>query len=150
MWIGCHIADYDEPWYDETDEETFRPHTGALPADADGILLVRATAVLADGTTLSGFLTPAEESDPAVMQPHVFVEDTAFGFWGGIIGIPESERSRFYAALGKPSATVFPIRVSADEGLAEGVTTMTVAGWPSDAPPKERRKRRWPWSASPE
>ena len=44
VWIGCHTADYDEPWYDDTDEETFRPWTGALPADASqGMLLVRAT-----------------------------------------------------------------------------------------------------------
>jgi hypothetical protein len=27
-WISCHVQDYDEPWYDETDEETFRPWTG--------------------------------------------------------------------------------------------------------------------------
>ena len=23
VWIGCHVADYEEPWYEETDEETF-------------------------------------------------------------------------------------------------------------------------------
>jgi hypothetical protein len=28
VWIACHVADYDEPWYDDTDEETFRPYGG--------------------------------------------------------------------------------------------------------------------------
>ena len=143
-WL--HTADYDEPWYDETNEETFRPHSGALPADpTDGIFLVRATAVLADGTTLGGFLTPAEEPTVGDMQPHVFVKDAPFGFWGGIIGVPEDVRSRFHGMLGKPTETVFPIRIAADEGLARGATVVTVSGWPSDGPPT-RRKRRWPWS----
>jgi hypothetical protein len=30
VWLACHVADYDEPWYDETDEETFRPWSGDL------------------------------------------------------------------------------------------------------------------------
>ena len=30
VWTNCHVADYDEPWYDDTDEETFRPFFGGL------------------------------------------------------------------------------------------------------------------------
>lgn len=60
VWIGCHSADYDEPWYEDTDEETFRPWTGDLPADAsEGMLLVKAMLELRDGSQHSGFLTPA-------------------------------------------------------------------------------------------
>jgi hypothetical protein len=25
VWVSCHSVDYDEPWYDGTNEETFRP-----------------------------------------------------------------------------------------------------------------------------
>jgi hypothetical protein len=25
VWVGCHTVDADEPWIDDTDEETFRP-----------------------------------------------------------------------------------------------------------------------------
>jgi hypothetical protein len=58
VWIGCHTVDYDEPRYDETDEETFRLWTGELPADpSEGMLLVRVTCTLADGSRLSAFLT---------------------------------------------------------------------------------------------
>ena len=63
IWIACHGEDADEPLYDDTDEETFRPRPGVLPADpAEGMLVVRATARLRDGTRLSGFLTPGVKS----------------------------------------------------------------------------------------
>jgi hypothetical protein len=86
VWIGCHGADYDEPWYDDTDEATFRPRTGDLPADpSEGMLLVRATAVLADGSQLAGVITPAfDEGDMGTLQPLVFVNGQPFSFWGGI------------------------------------------------------------------
>ncbi len=64
IWVGCHTADYDESWYEETDEETFRPWSGRLPVDpVDGMFLVRATASLHDGTSLVAFLTPASRVD---------------------------------------------------------------------------------------
>jgi hypothetical protein len=44
VWIACHTEDFAEPWFNETDEETFRPWTGPLPVGpSDGMLLVRAT-----------------------------------------------------------------------------------------------------------
>ena len=33
VWIACHAEDYAEPWFNETDEETFRPWMGALVRD---------------------------------------------------------------------------------------------------------------------
>jgi hypothetical protein len=39
VWIACHTEDFAEPWFNETDEETFRPWSGALPvAPSDGKL----------------------------------------------------------------------------------------------------------------
>ena len=80
VWIQSHILDYDEPWYDETDEETFRPWTGQLPASPEeGMLLVAADLRLQDGTALEGFVTPAlrdAANDPALLgtiQPQLFL-----------------------------------------------------------------------------
>lgn len=131
VWIGCHTADYDEPWYDETDEETFRPRSGDLPADpSEGMLLVRATAVLADGSRLPAFLTPDfEKGDLGIMQPQVFIEGRMFSFWGGGVGIPEAGRRDFYRAAARPAEAVFPIRFVADEGLSGGVTEAEVHGF---------------------
>jgi hypothetical protein len=131
VWIGCHTADYDEAWYDETDEETFRPRGGALPADpSEGMLLVRAVAILHDGTRLPGFLTPAlEEGDLGTLQPQVFIGDRMFSFWGGMFGVPEEVRREFYAALGKPPDAVFPVRLTAEPAECGGVTRAVVQGF---------------------
>jgi hypothetical protein len=131
VWIGCHTADYDEPWHDETDEETFRPWHGPLPADpSDGILLVRATIQLADGTAMPGFVTPAfDDGDVGTQQPQIFVGGRRFAFWGGGVGVPVQERQAFYAALGKPPDAVFPLRFAAERGLSTGVVMGEVDGF---------------------
>ena len=131
VWIGCHTVDYDEPWYDSTDEETFRPWTGKLPAGAsEGMLLVRATLELHDGTRHNGFVTPAsKEGDLATQQPQIFAGARRFGFWGGIFGVPQNERQALCAALGKTPNQVFPLRFSVDPSLATGVTNGQVEGF---------------------
>ena len=71
VWIGCHVADYDEPWYEETDEETFRPWTGAsrLPP-LKACYWCEPSLELRDGTRCSGFVTPAfDEGDLGTQQP---------------------------------------------------------------------------------
>ena len=93
VWIQCHTVDYDAPWYDDTDEETFRPCDEPRPVGPDmGMLLVRATATLADGTVLpAAFLTPIfEDGHPGVshplggMQPQMFGPSAAReAFWFG-------------------------------------------------------------------
>ena len=135
VWIACHIADYDEPWYDETDEETFRPWNGNLPVDATyGMTLVRADFTLADGTRLTGFLTPAAEGGPlellGVMQPQLFRPDGTLGaFWEGRFGRDAAEHAAFYRALGKTPAEVFPVRCAAQAGLATGIVEAVLEGF---------------------
>jgi hypothetical protein len=59
IWVNCHVVDYDEEWYDDTDEETFRPWTGDIPVFPDDTMyLVTASFQLNDGTIMNGFLTP--------------------------------------------------------------------------------------------
>jgi hypothetical protein len=131
VWIGCHTVDGDEPWYDETDEETFRPWNGSLPTGpSEGMLLVRATMEFADGTLVPGFVTPAfDEDDLGTQQPQIFVGGRRFGFWGGMVGVPLPERHAFYAALGKPPEAVFPLRFAVAPGVATGVVTGEVMGF---------------------
>jgi hypothetical protein len=131
VWVACHSADYDQPWHDDTDEETFRPWNGELPVDAgDDNYLVAASATLNDGTTVPAFLTPSvQPDDPGVMQPHVFVGEEAFGFWGGMTGIPRAERVRLLERLGKEVGQVFPIRVASRRDLALGCIECDIGGW---------------------
>ena len=136
VWVQCHVIDYDEPWYDETDEETFRPWNGDLPVDpAEAMFLVKAQLKLADRKTFPGFVTPQsaenEGAEPrlGLMQPHLFLPSGAcIGFWQGIA--PWSEpRTRLYEELGMASSEVFPITFEAERDLARGLSSGEVRGF---------------------
>jgi hypothetical protein len=131
IWVSVHGQDEGEPWYDEADEETFRPWTGDVPVNAsEGMLLVRATLELRDGSSHHGFATPAFDGDGlGTQQPQIFVGGQLFGFWGGIIGVPSERRQALYEALGKSSEDVFPLRFSIHPALATGVTSGVVEGF---------------------
>lgn len=127
VWIGVHVADYDEPWYEDADEETFRPFDGDLPVDPErGMLLVKAEMTLADGSMLPGFVTPAAGAsggagDMGTMQPHLFGPDGRLhGFWTGMIRSTAADRSRVYASLGREPSAIFPIRFRAGSALVRG------------------------------
>src|SRR6185369_7948419 len=63
VWIGVHNYDIDEPWYDECDEETYRPWTGQLPfTEKRGIALVAATIEFADGSIYPGYYQSTREN----------------------------------------------------------------------------------------
>jgi hypothetical protein len=139
IWVSCHVVDYDEPWYDETDEETVRPWTSSTPVDpSTRMLIVKANFILVDGTEYVGFLTPTKDvnadgsPDLGVVQPRVFASGHLFGFWGGMFGIPEDVRAASYAAVGKNSQAVFPLRVSAAPGLVQGGFEVDVRGFYSN------------------
>lgn len=147
VWIACHVADYAEPWYDETDEETFRPHSGPFAAEPSDLLLVTATATMSDGSRHPGFLSPSQDArDIETLQPHVFVGARAYGFWGAMVGIPEEERRAFLGATGKVPEDVFPIRFVADPTQSGGVIEAEVPGWLPEVESQQTRpsgRRRW-------
>jgi hypothetical protein len=138
VWAHCHIIDYDQPWYDDTDEETFRPWLGSVPVDpSQAIFLVSATFVFADGGRYRGFVTPAEGADDiGSLQPHVFIQGRCFAFWGGMFAIPVAEREALYATSGRAAKAIFPVRFAGQAGLALGVMSGTLNGFYSC--PKDR------------
>ncbi|MES3035291.1 MAG: hypothetical protein V4813_14935 [Gemmatimonadota bacterium] len=133
IWVACHSADYDEAWYDETDEETFRAVIDGQPVNAsNGMYLVAAEVTLADGARLDGFVTPAMPSDASMgtWQPHVFVDDGGtLGFWTGMAGLDAMELAAAYASLGRTSAAVFPARFRARSGLTQSVAEGQILGF---------------------
>jgi hypothetical protein len=73
VWVSCHSVDYDEPWYDDTDEETFRPWLSDIPVAADEMYLVACEFTMADGSRHQGFATPSfEPDDMGLIQPQIF------------------------------------------------------------------------------
>ena len=140
VWVGCHTYDYDEPWYDDTDEETFRPWDGSLPVDPEeGMYLVRTIVTLADGTEFPGFASPQVDDpstgppDLGLIQPQLFLPDgETIGFWQGMVPIPDIKVT-LYAALDREPDSVFPMTFRADGQLASGICQGTIEGFYSFA-----------------
>ncbi len=77
VWVGVHNFDSDEPWYEQSDEETFRPWTGPLPfAEARGFVLAAATFELADGTLYAGYCRSVRDDWDASFEPMSVAEGT--------------------------------------------------------------------------
>ena len=137
IWVSVHTMDYDEPWYEETDEETFRPWINDIPVDPSlGMFLIRSELTLADSSKLVGFITPAfgegevADTDLGIVQPHMFNSSGGLvSFWGGIFGIPEETKKAIYEVLGRTSTQVFPISFIADTGLTSGRQTGKIRGF---------------------
>ena len=146
VWINVHGLDEGEPWYEETDEATFRPWTGGLPASpSEGMLLVSATLQLADGATYRGIATPTFHDQVALpdalgyIQPQLFTPlgESVF-FWLGMF--PEREQiNSADRALQRTPEQVFPATFWANEGLTTGLCAGEIPGFcsipgGSDAP----------------
>ena len=133
IWVGVHTLDYDEEWYDDTDEETIRPWLGDRPVGADETFLVSARFVFTDGSEFEGFVTPAGSYEGlrsmGSLQPNVFAPSgQRFGFWHGMFRRSESE-GHFYQSFGKSSEQVFPIRFQSLPGLTSSVASGEVPGF---------------------
>src|SRR5215475_9468923 len=78
VWIGVHNYDSDEePWYEESDEETYRPWTGPLPfAEEKGIALVATTFQFADGSIYAGYCQATWENWDTTPPPSKAMDGT--------------------------------------------------------------------------
>jgi hypothetical protein len=134
VWASVHTLDYDEPWYDDADEETFRPWTGKLPVSPeDGMFLVRAKLTLADGRVLDGFVTPQHDSEKVelgTIQPQLFLPSgIRCDFWDGMFKRDAKERKGLYDELGKDPMAIFPIKFAAERRLAKGHVAGSIPGF---------------------
>ncbi len=134
VWVNAHVIDYEKDWYKETDEETFRPWDGSLPIDpAETMFLVKAAFSLADGTQLTGFITPQQgpgEPDLSILQPYLFTPSgELISFWFGLFEPTKEDVGSIYTMLGRKSTQVFPIRFQAEKGTAKGIVKGTISGF---------------------
>jgi hypothetical protein len=135
VWVSVHTLDYDEEWYDDTDEETFRPWLADRPVGADEMFLVSARLRFADGTEFEGFVTPTASYEGlrsmGSIQPQVFAPSgQRFAFWHGMFRQAESKR-RFYECFAKSPAQVFPIQFQPRPGLTSSVASGEIPGFMS-------------------
>jgi hypothetical protein len=135
VWEFC----LDEEGVNGQDEETVRPLPIHGPLDASlGMFLVRAAFRCADGSTMSGYLTPAVHRDYSIgiVQPIIITDVGQVGIWFGCAVPDAATVARSYAAMGKNGpAAVFPLHYESQVellgGPLEGVLTgfMFFADW---------------------
>lgn len=130
VWVSCHSVDYDEPWYDDSDEETFRPWLSEIPVAADEMYLVACAFTLADGSRHQGFATPSfEPDDMGLIQLQIFSPSgKRYAFCLGMFPRQE-EINGFYTDFAKGPSSVFPLAFSALPGLTTAFCSGTIQGF---------------------
>jgi hypothetical protein len=130
IWVSCHSVDYDEPWYEGTDKETFRPWLGEIPVGADEMYLLACEFTMADRSRHQGFATPAlEPDDMGVIQPQIFSPSgKRHAFWLGMFPRQE-DINGFYTNFAKGPSSVFPVTFSALPGLTTAFCFGVVQGF---------------------
>jgi hypothetical protein len=130
VWVSCRIIDYSEAWYDDTDEETFRPWLGKIPVAADEMYLVACEFTMADGSRHQGFATPGlDPNDIGVIQPQIFsYSGKRHAFWLGMF--PRQEAiDAFYIDFTNGASSNFPAKFSALPGLTTAYCSGTIEGF---------------------
>ena len=62
VWVGVRQFDYDQPWYEKADDQTYRAWTGSLPLEVNyqfPLVRVLGSFRLADGSEFDGSFNPA-------------------------------------------------------------------------------------------
>jgi len=130
VWASCHSVDDDEPWYEETDEETCRPWPSEIPVAADEMYLVAGEFAMADGSCHQGFATPAlEPNEMGLIQPQIFSPSgKRHAFSLGMFPRQE-EINGFYTDFAKRPSPVFPVTFSALPGLTTAFCSGVIQGF---------------------
>jgi hypothetical protein len=115
------------------DEATVRPYELTGPLDpSDGMFIVRAQLILADGTKLCGYLTPPETGDSSLgsIHPVVVVDGGQVPFWYAVVAPGPADIAANYARLDRSSASeIFPISFASDVELLGGAVSGELPGF---------------------
>lgn len=134
MQVSCWEFALDEEGEDGQDETTVRPwnHSDAVNP-SDGMFVVRARFVLADGTPMTGYLTPPtdpEDGNLGTLQPIIITDAGQVLFWCGMISPSPESLEQSYSRLGKSTPEhVCPIAFEADVAIVGGPIRGEVPGF---------------------
>lgn len=122
----------DEEGVEGQNEETVRPMPAAYALDPGaGMVVVRASFRLADGTKMEGYLTPPPDAEPGLgsIQPVIVTGLGQVGFWMGVIRPQPSDLAKLYLRLGKSASQVFPLQFESNVELKSGRVSGTIPGF---------------------
>jgi hypothetical protein len=104
----------DEEGEEGQDEATMKPRPDLDVGDPDeGLLVIRAELVAADGTRFDGYVAPSHEPEIGYLQPTAVTDRGQVNFWLGGFGPREGQLERAYELLGKTAEQLFPVRYRA-------------------------------------
>lgn len=125
----------DEEGEEGQDEATVRPRPDLEIADpSEGILVVRAELVAADGTRFDGYLSPHSEPHVGYLQPTIVTDEGQVGFWSGMRVPARDELDGRYRVLGKSAGELFPLGYAALVPCEGAETEGTLDGFLHYAP----------------
>jgi hypothetical protein len=132
VWEHC----LDEEGLPNQDEATVRPYdAGGKPLEYVGLVVVRATLTLANGSGFPGYLyyapeVPGSTYGPlANLQPHIITPQGQVMFWYGGFAPAREAVAEAYRKLDADAASVFPIRFISEVPLATGPIRGELAGF---------------------
>lgn len=122
----------DEEGDEDQDEATVRPFTVDTTVDPSvGMLIVRATFTLNDGSTRNGYLTPPFRGDASVgvVQPVVVMEQGQVSFWLGMFTPSPEQLAGDYELLQSDADSTFPVQFQSDLRSTHGPISGTIVGF---------------------
>ncbi len=122
----------DEEGAEGQDEATVRPLLVAGQVNpADGMVIVKASFRLSDGTSLSGYLTPPSSSSRGLgtIQPQIITANGQVSFWCGAFKPTSETLKQNYDRLGRTADKVFPVRFTSEVKVVGGPVTGILNGF---------------------
>lgn len=122
----------DEEAKDGQDEATVRPYDAPEALDpSDGMFVVLASFVLADGSKMQGYMTPpsADSADLGTIQPIIVTERGQVGFWCGIVSPSSEQLIQRYKRLDRDARQVFPLTFESQVQLVGGPARGSLEGF---------------------
>ncbi|WP_153556475.1 hypothetical protein [Roseimaritima sediminicola] len=146
VWVYCHLTDYDEPWYEDVDDEAYRAWTDDSPIGNDTVAIVAASFRTHAGILLQGFIETWGDStgNPVLdLKPTIFDADGhRIALWHGAtyqFGTDHLDDciARFERLLGGSMPDHFPVRVEVKANVFGDALTDSLPGFASFSGPGE-------------
>lgn len=119
----------DEETEEGQDEATVRPYSADGAIDPSyGMFIVLAEFILADGTSMKGYLTPQVKDFEKVgfIQPIIVTPIGQVNFWLGRMPATPEKLAIAYRALGKKPGQIFPVKYRSLIPITSGEISGTI------------------------
>jgi hypothetical protein len=120
----------DEEGEEGQDEATVKPLEFTAPLDpSDGMFVVQAEFLLANGAKCKGYLSPAPQNELGYIQPVIITEKGQISFWSGIMQPSQDVIAANYHSLGKLSEQIFPLTFKSNIDILGGSIEGVINGF---------------------